>query len=954
MTAPLIQTSFAAGELAPNLFGRVDLAKYRSGLAMSRNFFVDYRGGVSTRAGTEFVGLARSQAAKPRLIRFQFNTQQTYTLVLNADGTMNIVTQGAFILESSFAASAAALSPLVITAAGHNFVVGDRVFASGFVGLTRPNGVSGINGRTLEVSAVTTSTVTLVDPMAGSTTASTWTAYVSGGTLARVYTVPIPWAPADFFALNFTQSADVLTITHSSYQPYNVNRYSDTNWTVIPVTIGAQITGPASITATPQGTASEAASPQIFNFAYTVTAVNAQGEESNVSTVAQCSNYGLNQNTGVLNALSWSAAAGAQHYKIYCAQQLISAQSAPYFWGYIGSSYSTSFTDTNIQPDFTTVPPTSTNPFGTGPLLNPVVIEQAGYGYRSPAAVISDSTGSGGVITLGINAAGAIAAASVSTAGVNYSAPRVTITETDTTLGTGAALAFSGAWSASGGYFIPSAGSITLSAAGSGYHILYATVAAVSAPVSSGVVVVTTSNGVLLTVEVLTPPVSSSSTDTLAFTLTDILPGTHGLASQGAVQVAASGNVTAGVCAYFDQRKVYAATGAAPNSFFASRPGLYNNFDISNPSAADDAITGTLVAQEVNAIVSLTAMQSGLIALTSDGAYLISGGAPGAAFTPSTAIATSQAFSGASPLPPLRVNYDLLYVQSRGSAVRDLSYNFYVNVYTGVDISALSSHLLYGRTLQQWMYSEEPYYVVWAVRDDGVLLSLTYLKEQDIYGWARHDTQGSFVSVEVIAEGREDVPYFVVQRYVDGQFWYMIERMATRYFGSNSGLNIPADPAQSWCVDAGAQYPQDARNANLTLLASASQLGVISTPNLITGGGGYTAPVVNIIDPVGTGAEITLTVAGGVITGAALAAQGSGYTDPVFEIVDATGNGAVLTAKVETILTFNADQPVFSGADVGSVLRVAGGVGTVTAVPFATQIVVEMTSALAGLLSNTT
>lgn len=953
MAAPLIQTSFAAGELAPNLFGRVDLEKYRSGVAMARNFFVDYRGGLSTRAGTSLVGVCRSQAGKPRLIRFQFNTQQTYVLVLNADGTMNIVTQGSFILESGFSiTSVSTSSGLVMNVNGNNFAVGDFVYVSGAGGLARANGVSGVNGRIFKVTAISFYNVTLVDPLTGTTTASTWSAFTSGGTVSRVYTVSIPWAAADLFALNFTQSADVLTITHPSYPPYNVNRYAETDWVVAAVTIGAALAAPSSITATPQGTSSQASSPTIFNYAYAVTAVNDLGEESNATTVATCSNYGLNQNTGVLNALTWATVAGASYYKIYKAQVLVSAQTAPYFWGYIGTANSASFTDTNIQPDFTTVPPTNTNPFGTGPLVNPVTIEQVGYGYRSPVASITDTTGSGGVITLTTDQNGGIATASVTAAGASYSSPRVTVLESDTTLGTGATLAFSGVWTASGANYVPAAGSITLSGAGSGYHILYATVAAVNHPVSSGVVIVKTLNGVLTTLEVLSNPVSSNNADTLAFTITDILPGTNGLSSQGAVSVAASSNAAPGVCAYFNQRKVYAATANAPNSFFASRPGLYNNFDVSNPSQSDDAITGTLVAQEVNAILSLTAMPSGLIALTSDGAYLISGGSPGAAFTPSTAIATTQAFSGAAALPPLRINYDLLYIQSRGSAVRDLSYNFYVNVYTGVDISALSSHLFFGRQVVQWAYAEEPHYVAWLVRDDGVLLSLTYLKEQEIYGWARHDTQGSYVSVEVIAEGDADVPYFVVQRYVNGQFVYMVERQASRFFGSNNGLNIASDPAQAWCVDAGVQSALTYPAANLTLDASASEFGVLGTPSIVTGGSGYTAPTVNIVDPTGAGAEITLTVAAGAITGATLVAAGSGYTNPTFEIVDSTGAQAVITAPVETNMTFTADQPVFSSAHVGDVLRVLGGVGTVTSIPTSEQIVVRMSRALQGVLVN--
>lgn len=50
-----IQRSFAAGELAPELQARADLAKYAVGLKTCRNMFVLRAGGVQKRPGTKFV-----------------------------------------------------------------------------------------------------------------------------------------------------------------------------------------------------------------------------------------------------------------------------------------------------------------------------------------------------------------------------------------------------------------------------------------------------------------------------------------------------------------------------------------------------------------------------------------------------------------------------------------------------------------------------------------------------------------------------------------------------------------------------------------------------------------------------------------------------------------------------------------------------------------------------------
>src|SRR5688572_15247227 len=74
------QPSFTAGELSPALWARVDLAKYGSGLKTAVNLFIHPHGGVSNRAGLEFIAEVKDSADEARLIPFQFNTEQSYIL----------------------------------------------------------------------------------------------------------------------------------------------------------------------------------------------------------------------------------------------------------------------------------------------------------------------------------------------------------------------------------------------------------------------------------------------------------------------------------------------------------------------------------------------------------------------------------------------------------------------------------------------------------------------------------------------------------------------------------------------------------------------------------------------------------------------------------------------------------------------------------------------------------
>mgnify|MGYP001478605249 CR=1 FL=1 len=400
----------------------------------------------------------------------------------------------------------------------------------------------------------------------------------------------------------------------------------------------------------------------------------------------------------------------------------------------------------------------------------------------------------------------------------------------------------------------------------------------------------------------------------------------------GAVLSAALGGTTNPNCAaYLQQRRVFGGSRSKPSTLWMSQPGQFTNFNVTDPVQDDNAITATLNAQEVNVIEALVAAPGGLVVLTSGGAYLVTGDG-NAGVTPSTIQANPQAFTGTQKdLQPLRAGNQLIYAQARGSAIAELAYNFYTSQFTTMDISVLSAHLLEGHFITQWAFATEPLKLVWAVRDDGALLCMTYLKEQEVYGWSRHDTQGRYVSVASVPEGREDAVYVVVQRYNPAVgYSYHVERMMARDFGADPAANVPANPEDAWCVDDG----------NRTALGVFSTdmyggfpvgLGVLTDVVIDFAGSNYVAPVVDITDITGTGAEIILTVTAGAITGAVIANAGSGYTSPQFTIRDQPGGGSggAISANVANLIDIYVLGAFGSGSFTGMDFRALGGKGTV-------------------------
>lgn len=74
--------SFAGGEISPEMFGRIDLTRFQTGLATCKNFITLPHGPASNRPGFEFVGEVKDSTKKTRLIPFSFNTEQTFAIEL--------------------------------------------------------------------------------------------------------------------------------------------------------------------------------------------------------------------------------------------------------------------------------------------------------------------------------------------------------------------------------------------------------------------------------------------------------------------------------------------------------------------------------------------------------------------------------------------------------------------------------------------------------------------------------------------------------------------------------------------------------------------------------------------------------------------------------------------------------------------------------------------------------
>lgn len=253
------------------------------------------------------------------------------------------------------------------------------------------------------------------------------------------------------------------------------------------------------------------------------------------------------------------------------------------------------------------------------------------------------------------------------------------------------------------------------------------------------------------------------------------------------------------VCAYHKQRRFLAHTTEVPDGVYASRIGFLNNFGVSSPLQDDDAVTFRIAGNNDHAVRWMVALKD-LLLMTDGGEWRFY--APDGRITPSSIAVDQETYVGISQtVRPVPIGNSVVYVQARNTIVRDLRFDQDVEGLAGRDLTVFSDHLFgkAGKAIRSMAYAQVPESIVWICRVDGTLLGLTYIREQEVYGWHRHDTtNGAFEQVAVIPGEEQDEVYLIVARSIGGSTVRYLERLESREI-----QNLATD---GFFVDCGLSY----------------------------------------------------------------------------------------------------------------------------------------------------
>lgn len=236
---------------------------------------------------------------------------------------------------------------------------------------------------------------------------------------------------------------------------------------------------------------------------------------------------------------------------------------------------------------------------------------------------------------------------------------------------------------------------------------------------------------------------------------------------------------------FFQDRLCFGGTKKQPYMVWMSRTGDYGNFSVEKASGTvtdDSAVALAFVSRKQFKILHLIA-STDLIVLTAGNEWTVSGSDT---VTPSKAVPKMQTTRGCSTVEPLMIGGRIVFVQGRGSTVRDMAYSYETDSYGGNDLTLLAKHIIENVQIVDSAYKQEPDSTIYFVRSDGTMACLSYIMEQKVYAWSTIETQGKIEAVAAVQEGDEDIIYLVVKREINGVAVRNIEYLAKNPAKSNN------------------------------------------------------------------------------------------------------------------------------------------------------------------------
>nr|DAI74016.1 MAG TPA: stabilization protein [Caudoviricetes sp.] len=653
----------------------------------------------------------------------------------------------------------------------------------------------------------------------------------------KPFEISTPYSEEDIFNLEYTQNADIITLTNPNHSPKELRRYGATDWRLVDCVFSPKIQPPTEVTATafyPSGT--DARDQDVVTATYVVTSIDADGKESVAS--ATCStecNYYL---TGGSVQVSWLPVEGAQRYRVY--------RDVSGVFSFLGQTEGTLITDLGDNPDTTCTPPRYDVVFAYANGIKSIDVLDGGSGYSNsdnkddnviwinflpvyyteckdanPGQVELPQTSFYWTVTFisptGQQYEGRVEnAVQLGNNGGSGGKERGDIACNKYNPKKGFPVSFKGTvpkidgswkvksgWGCEGNMWTcrPTQTSQAFNNANANAHAALSSWESISkyndmfeGPGISAHMLLNpegaTNEKLDLEITIGTGAKAQATAINGVISFVTILNAGRDYSSSSQVTVKAKRGSGAkfkvnifgkddydypSANTQYDQRRVFAGTYNNPVRILMTNAGQQDLMMHHLPTMADDRISLEAVTSDADRIIHAVALDS--LLLFSRSAELRVFTQNSDSLSPDSVAVRVQSYVGANQVQPIICNANVLYAASRGGHLRALNYTYSAQGYESADLSLICPQLFDNKEIVDLALSKSPIQLAWVVSSDGKLNVLTYYPEQSIKAWSVFETDGKFESCCVVAEGIEDHLYVVVKREVNGKEVRYIERL---------------------------------------------------------------------------------------------------------------------------------------------------------------------------------
>ncbi|WP_397384865.1 hypothetical protein [Prosthecobacter sp.] len=755
----VLLNNFNGGEFSPLLFGRTDIAKYKSGCGVMENFIPRVFGGAHSRPGMVFHGKAKSQATndQTRLIEFEFS--ETTRMILELGNFYVRFWKDSDPVMHSGDAPVWALTVGWVTAT--NYVVGNVRAHNGIKYTCTDNHTSdaatepgvGVDWETkwtagasfdyqrgdfvlrsglLFYCILTHIALSATEPQAGGSWQMYWVRQ-------DIYERPTPFSTAQLFDVQYEPLNDWVYLTHPEVYPQKLTRQADNLWTIAPVDYTYPPLGDENVTDTTLAVSNISGTGRTLTASAAVFQAGHVGSHWGLAHRRSSSSIELPlRRTGANFTGSWNA-----NTHDYTVGQEVHWKGAYYTCSTAHTSAST--TEPGVGATWATVWTVIAGPFEYTSATLRMVGEWDAFSYENwSGSLFIERSADDGTTWETIRSFSGDNDRNVNPTGQQDTEALFRLRFIDTV--------------------------IDDTTTPDGRAVLEAVDSKVA-----GMVRITAVNSP--TEAICDVVISPALTDATVYWREGSWSDYRGYPR---------------TVSFFEQRIIYGGSASYPRRVWFSTIGDVDNF---RWGTKDDNAFNYLLSGKSNAVqwmAAPTGTSSGIAIGTLGDELMMQAASAQETLTPTSPSVSKQSSRGSAYLPAISADDVILFVQADRRTVREFVFDFSKGGFVSQPMTLLAEHVTKSGIVQM-AFQQKPDAIIWCVTTDGRLIAMTYERQQEVVAWHRHPTDGFVESVAVISgipPGADEV-WLSVRRTVDGAPVRYLERFDPEHWNKVEEENKP-------------------------------------------------------------------------------------------------------------------------------------------------------------------